>query len=235
MSPSLKKSFTARLEPLRSGLGWVIARVPFDVEKAWPARRRLRVRGVIGSADRKAVGFAFRTSLFAFSQGGGHFLLVNKKMQKAAGARQGDVVRIVLEPDLEERPALMPKELDRALKADRQLRQWFDGLTEYMRRTFCAMVSEIKSPESRGRMAERIAERLLAAMEGERETPPILKAAFVRQPLAEAGWKAMTATQRRSALLAIFYYESAEARQRRAAKVVEEALKRGKKAKGAAG
>jgi hypothetical protein len=39
----------------------------------------------------------------------------------------------------------------------------------------------------------------------------------------------MTATQRRGALLAIFYYESAEARERRAAKVVEDALKRGRK------
>jgi uncharacterized protein YdeI (YjbR/CyaY-like superfamily) len=82
-------------------------------------------------------------------------------------------------------------------------------------------------------MAERIAERLLAAMEGEQETPPILKAAFARQPLAEAGWKAMTPVQRRSALLAIFYYESADARERRAAKVIEDALKRAKKAKGA--
>lgn len=156
-------------------------------------------------------------------------VLVNKKMQKAAGARQGDLVRMVLEPDLEERKAAMPKELDRALKADRQLRKWFDGLTEYMRRTFCAMVSEIENSESRERMAARIAERLLQAMEGEQETPPILKAAFARQPLAQAGWKAMTATQRRGALLAIFYYESAEARERRAAKVVEDALKRGRK------
>lgn len=203
--------------------------MPFDIEKAWPERRRLRVRGEISSLDVRAGAFAFRTSLFPARVGKGHVVLVNKKMQKAAGARQGDRVRMVLEPDLGERKAAMPKELDRALKADRQLRKWFDGLTEYVRRTFCAMVSEIENPESRERMAARITERLLLAMEGEQETPPILKAAFARQPLAAAGWKAMTATQRRGALLAIFYYESAEARERRAAKVVEEALKRGRK------
>jgi uncharacterized protein YdeI (YjbR/CyaY-like superfamily) len=227
MPQAMKKSFTAHLEPDGTALKWVIARVPFDIEKAWPERRRLRVRGEIN-------GFPFRTSLFPARNGKGHVVLVNKKMQKAAGARQGDTVRIVLEPDFEERQALVPKELERALKADRQLRKWFDGLTEYMRRTFCALVSETKSAESRQRMAERIAERLLLAMESEQETPPILKAAFARQPLAEAGWKAMTATQRRGALLAIFYYESAEARERRAAKVVEEALKRARKAKGLA-
>jgi uncharacterized protein YdeI (YjbR/CyaY-like superfamily) len=229
MSTSTRKKFTARLEPDGTALKWVIARVPFDIEKAWPQRRRLRVRGEISSLDSRTGAFAFRTSLFPARAGNGHVVLVNKKMQKAAGARQGDRVRMVLEPDLEERKAAMPKELDRALKADRQLRKWFDGLTEYMRRTFCAMVSEIENPESRERMAARIAERLLQAMEGEQETPPILKAAFARQPLAQAGWKAMTATQRRGALLAIFYYESAQARERRAAKVVEDALKRGKK------
>jgi len=234
MAGSKKKAFTARLEPDGTALKWVIARVPFDVEKAWPERRQLRVRGEISSSSSKAGGFAFRTSLFPARGRRGHVVLVNKKMQKAAGARLGDTVRMVLEPDFEERKAVMPKELERALKGDRRLRTWFDGLSEYVRRTFCALVSEVKNPDGRARMAERIAERLLLAMEGERETPPILKAAFARQPLAEAGWKAMTAARRRSQLLAIFYYESVEARERRAAKVVEEALTRARKTKGSA-
>jgi uncharacterized protein YdeI (YjbR/CyaY-like superfamily) len=226
MSRSTKKTFTARLEPDGTALKWVIARVPFDIEKAWPERKRLRVRGEIVSQKSKAGGFAFRTSLFPARDGRGHVVLVNKKMQKAADARPGDTVRMTLEPDFEERRAVMPRELERALKADRQLRTWFDGLSEYTRRTFCAIADEARSPEARTRMAERIAERLLAAMEGERETPPILKAAFARQPMAEAGWKAMTAAQRRGHLLGIFYYESVDARERRAAKAIDEALRR---------
>ncbi|MGB6745514.1 MAG: YdeI/OmpD-associated family protein [Terracidiphilus sp.] len=222
MTTSSPKTFTALLEGDGTALRWVIARVPFDVQKAWPNRKRLRVRGHIN-------GFAFRTSLFPIPGGDGHMLLVNKKMQAGAKAYRGDKARITLEPDLEEREALMPAELARALKGDRQLRKWFDGLSEYTRRTFCALVDEVKSPEARQRMAERIAERLLLTMEGELETPPILKAAFVRQPMAEAGWKAMTATQRRSHLLGIFYYESVEARERRAGKAVEDALKAARK------
>jgi hypothetical protein len=110
MSQGNQKTFTAVLEPLRTGLGWVVARVPFDVAKAWPIRRGLRVRGEIE-------GFAFRTSLFADARGGGHFLLVNKKMQAAAKAAAGSSVRIRLEPDLEEREAAVPPEL---AKADRK-------------------------------------------------------------------------------------------------------------------
>ena len=215
---SAPKTFRAVLEALGNELRWVIARIPFDPAKQWPQRRGNRVRGEIN-------GFAFRTSLFPYPQTGGRMLLVNKRMQAGAGARVGSKVEITLEPDFEERPALMPPELEKELKADRQLRKWFDGLSEYTRRTFCAMVAEVKNPESRRKMAERTAERLLLAMEGELETPPILKVAFARQPLAEAGWKAMTVAQRRSHLMGIFYYQSAEGRENRAAKAVEEAMR----------
>jgi uncharacterized protein YdeI (YjbR/CyaY-like superfamily) len=218
MSPATSKSFTAVLEPLQTGLGWVIARVPFDVAKAWPVRRGLRVRGEIE-------GFAFRTSLFAHAGDGGHFLLVNKKMQAGAGAAVGAQVRIRLEPDLEERAAMVPPELALALKGDRRLRKWFDGLSYSMRKEIGEWAMEPKTAEGRRKRAEAMTERLLLTLEGEIDPPPILKAAFLRQPLARKGWEAMTAVQRRNQLLAIFYYQSAEARERRAAKVVEEALR----------
>jgi uncharacterized protein YdeI (YjbR/CyaY-like superfamily) len=246
MSPNPIKSFTAVLEPLQSELGWVIARIPFDVAKAWPVRRGLRVRGEIFSANSKGwsvnskgaptnrkglsvetvnEGFAFRSSLFSDARGEGHFLLVNKKMQAAAKANVGSTVRIRLEPDLEERQAVVPAELAHALKGDRRLRKWFDGLNYSIRKWIGDWVNEPKSAASREQRAERMAERLLLTLEGETELPPILHAAFLRQPPARKGWEAMTATQRRNHLLGIFYYQSVEARELRAAKAVEEALR----------
>jgi uncharacterized protein YdeI (YjbR/CyaY-like superfamily) len=85
-------------------------------------------------------------------------------------------------------------------------------------------VSEPKGAETRIKRADRLAERLMQAMEGETEPPPVLKVAFQRQPRALEGWNKMTVTQRRNALLAIFYYETVEARERRAEKVIEQAL-----------
>jgi len=218
MSANPTKTFTAVLEPLQSELGWVVARIPFDVAEAWPERNRLRVKGEIE-------GFAFRTSLFAYSGGGGHFLLVNRTMQAGAKARVGSKVRIGLEPDMEERPATAPPELAGAMKGDRSLRRWFDELSPSMRREIGKWVSEPKSAESRLKRAEKMAERLLLAMEGEEEPPPVLRAAFLRQPRARVGWEAMTTVQRRNLLLGLFYSENAEARERRAAKVVEVALR----------
>jgi uncharacterized protein YdeI (YjbR/CyaY-like superfamily) len=222
MSPSTSKSFTAVLEPLRTELRWVIARIPFDVAKAWPVRRRLRVRGEIE-------GFVFRTSLFPFSSGEGHFLLVNKKMQTGAKAAVGSKVRIRLEPDLEERAVVIPPELTRALKGDRRLPKWFDGLSDSARGQAGAWVNEAKSAEARQKRAERMAEWLLSTLEGEIEPPPVLLAAFLRQPMARAGWEAMTAVQRRGHLLGIFHYQTVESSERRAGKAVEEALRVAKK------
>jgi uncharacterized protein YdeI (YjbR/CyaY-like superfamily) len=218
MSGPKAKSFTAVLEPLQTGMGWVIARIPFDAGKAWPERRGWRVRGEIE-------GVAIKTTLMGGGPGGGHFLLVNRKMQTAAKVRVGSKVRIKLEPDLEERPAVVPPELAKALKEERRLRKWFDGLGTALRRDVGKWVMEPKSAESRDRRAEQMAEWLLLAMEGESETPPILKAAFHRQPLAQTGWERMTPAHRRSHLLGIFHYRGAEAREKRAAKAVEEALR----------
>jgi uncharacterized protein YdeI (YjbR/CyaY-like superfamily) len=227
MGKTTAKSFTALLEPLKNGLGWVVARVPFDIATTWPVRRGTRVRGEIE-------GFAVKTSLMAYAGGGGHFLLVNRKMQTATGARVGAKVRIWLEPDLEERAAVVPVELALALKGEKSLRRWFDGLGEAMRRDVGKWVMEPKSVESRQNRAEQMAEWLMLAMEGERETPPILVAAFRREPLAEKGWKAMTAAQRRRHLLGIFHYRGVEARERRAQQAVEDAVGVARKAKGKA-
>lgn len=239
MSPSKMKTFTAVLEPAGNRLRWVIARIPFDVTKVWPERRGLRVRGEIAALERKGEplkgadgGFAFRTALFPDRRGEGKVLVVNRKMQVGAKAAVGAKVRIQLEPDLEERPAEVPAELAKALKEDRRLRKWFDGLTYYMRRVMGAMVSEAKSTESRERMAARIAEWLMLAMEGETELPPILKAAFLREPLAREGWEAMTPAQRRNHLLGIFHYQSAKSRETRAAQAVEDALRVAKRSAG---
>ncbi|MGB8259030.1 MAG: YdeI/OmpD-associated family protein [Terracidiphilus sp.] len=223
MPASPKKTFTAVLEPDGTSLRWVVARIPFDVARTWPERRRLRVRGEIE-------GFAFRTSLFRDPRGEGHILLVNKKMQAGAGAGVGAAVRIRIEPDLEERETVIPPELVRAMKADRRLAPYLGAMPPSHQREIGKWVAEPKSAETRVKRAEAMAERLLFALEGETETPPVLEAAFRRQPLARTGWEAMTPNQRRGHLLGISYYGTAEARERRAAKAVEEALKAARRA-----
>jgi uncharacterized protein YdeI (YjbR/CyaY-like superfamily) len=151
---------------------------------------------------------------------------VNKKMQKGAKAGIGSKVKIRIEPDLEERAAIIPPELANALKGERRLRKWFDGLSYSWRKEIGDWAAEPKSAEGRQLRAERMAERLLLTLEGETELPPILHVASQHQPLARKGWEAMTPIQRRRHLMAIYYYQSVESRERRAEQTVEEALRR---------
>jgi uncharacterized protein YdeI (YjbR/CyaY-like superfamily) len=51
----------------------------------------------------------------------------------------------------------------------------------------------------------------------------VLEAAFRERPKARAGWKRMTEMQRRSGLMAVFYYQSPEARLKRVEKLCDEA------------
>lgn len=219
MASGRTKRFRAVLEGLGGGLGWTVARVPFDVATVWKKMVRLRVKVEIA-------GEVFRTSLFADSVHGGHFVLVNKKMQKAAGVKLGGMIDLAVEPDLEERETAASPELEKIFKKEKALAKWYAQLSEAIRRDIARNIDGVKSAEAREHRAEQIAERMLLAKEGEKVLPPILEMMFRRHPGAAEGWKKMTEVQRRGHLLGVFYYQSPEAREKRAGKVVEECLKK---------
>jgi uncharacterized protein YdeI (YjbR/CyaY-like superfamily) len=216
MPKPAKKSFRATLERLRSNLGWLIVWIPFNVQKMWRTRGRLRIKGEIN-------GFAFRTSLFP-TRKGEHFLLVNKKMQAGGRASEGTTAEFSLEPDTEERLVVVPAELKHILAEDKTFRRWFDALSYSIRKWISDWVVQPKSTSARMRRAEQVAEQLFSAMEAERDLPPALKLAFTRDPRAFEGWNLMSPSHRRGLLIAVFYYRSPEARARRVDKIVEEAI-----------
>ena len=210
----MKQTFNAVLEKGDRALGWTIARVPFAPADVWPTRIRLRVKG-------KVNGYAFQSSLFPLTGGGGFYLLVNDDLQHGAGVRLGETAEFVLEPDLEERPAELPEELAVLLDDEPGLRAWYDALSEYARRELGKWVLGVKGDEARLRRAQQAAERLLGAMEGERELPPGIAAAFRRRPKAKTGWAKMTTMQRRNELMAVFYYRTPETQHKRIEKLCD--------------
>ena len=139
------KSFRATLEHLRSGLGWVIVRIPFDVKQTWGGSR-MKVKGEVNGAT-------FRTSLFP-QKTGEHFLLVNKQLQKAAGIRPGSTAEFHLEVDTAPRVVSVPRELDRIFQQSRRLRKWFDSLSYSYRYELSRRVSLPKGEETRKRRAD---------------------------------------------------------------------------------
>lgn len=194
----------------------MIARLPFSVEKTWGTRGILKVRLLVN-------GFEYRSSLFP-TRSGTHFILVNKKMQKAARIKLGDVASFSVTPDLAPRILKLPEELERALNEDRKVRKWFDRLTYSIRKWLSDIVANAASPATRNKRAERIAEQIMETMEAEEELPPLIRQTLNRHPGAERAWKNMTELQRRYNLLAIFYYQTPQTRLKRIEKVIEQAL-----------
>jgi uncharacterized protein YdeI (YjbR/CyaY-like superfamily) len=162
--------------------------------------------------------FRYRTSLFPTGRGS-HYILVNKKMQKAARIGPGSVAAFVVTPDLSPRELELPKELEHALQEGPALRKWFDRLGYSIRKWLADMVIDAKSPETRKRRAECVAEQVMEAMDAENDLPPMIRLAFSRIPGAERAWKDMTEIQRRGNLLAIFYYRTPQSRIRRIEKI----------------
>jgi Bacteriocin-protection, YdeI or OmpD-Associated/Domain of unknown function (DUF1905) len=219
------KRFKATLERGAIGMGWTIARLPFDPHTAWTEMLRLRVCGQVLSPSGRRV--EFRTSLFPVPGESGHYLLlVNNRVQREAGITTGSTVEFSLEPDLEPRPAALPDALAALLDGEPGLRDYYDRLSESMRREIGKWVTNVKSDASRMKRTEQMAECLLGAMEGERDLPPIIAVAFRSRPRARTGWRKMTPTQRRQQLLGVFYCQSIEARQRRVEKLCDQAEKR---------
>ena len=217
------QAFTAVLEKGDRSLGWTVARVPFDPSKVWSRMCRLRVSGEI-SGPRGV--YAFRSSLFPHADGYGFFVLVNRAMQHETGLTLGGKAAFRLEPDLAPRPAELPDELDPLLDEAEGLRAWYANLSEYTRREIGKWVEGVKGEEARRRRAEVMAERLLSTMEAEVELTPLIERAFRARPRARAGWHELSAAQRRAELMAVFYYQSPEAKEKRLAKLCDLAEKR---------
>jgi uncharacterized protein YdeI (YjbR/CyaY-like superfamily) len=223
------KTFRLKLELAESERRFVIARIPADLDKAWPGWKNRRIHGTIN-------GFDFSNALMKARGGKGYILLVYKRLLDGARARVGETVTVTLEPDLTERTAQeIPRELAGILKGERTLRRWFEALPPSYIRGISFYVDQAKGAETRMKRAEQMAERMMLTMEGEVELPPILRAAFERQPMARQGWKAMTPTQRRNHLFGIFYYQSMPGREKRLAQLVEEALAVARRKGGKAG
>src|SRR6185312_6783400 len=212
MPKSQAKNFRGTLERLRGNLGWIIVRIPFDVKKTWGSARP-KVRGEVNGA-------VFRTSVFP-EKDGRAFLLINKQLQKDAGIVEGITASFKIELDTAPREVTIPAELNRIFTESKRLKKWFESLSYSYRRWIADWIAEPKSAASRERRADQIAERLMETMEAERELPPLIKTAFERNAVAREGWRRMTARQRRGELMAIFYYRTPEARQRRLQKVLE--------------
>jgi len=120
--------------------------VPFDVQKVFGTRARVPVRGTINGAP-------YRGSLFPMR--GGHLMVVNRKLREASGVGAGQTVTVTMERDTEPRVVTPPPDLARAIRADKEARATWEGLSYTHQREYAEHVADAKRPETRRRRIEK--------------------------------------------------------------------------------
>ena len=126
---------------------WV--EVPFDVEKIYGTRGRVKVKATID-------GEPYRGSLANMGTGC-HVLGVLKALREKIGKGEGDTVTVVLELDTEERTVELPDDFKKALGKNKAAKDFFDHASYTTRKEYVRWIESAKRPETRAtRLAQAI-------------------------------------------------------------------------------
>lgn len=124
------------------GVGWTFLTLPKQAGAKLPSRGQATVEGTLNAA-------AMRATLEPDGNGG-HWLRVDARLRRAAGAEVGDIVTVEIAPVAEEPEPTVPADLRRALAAapERAREAWSD-ITPAARREFVHWISSGKRAETR--------------------------------------------------------------------------------------
>jgi hypothetical protein len=139
-----KIRFSAKLfRPATTAKGgsWTFITLPKDASAKLPSRGMTTVEGTIN-------GISFRATLEPDGQKS-HWLKVNQKLSKAAGADAGDEVTLELASEALE--PTVPADLRKALAADAKARALWEEITTNARTDWIHWIVSAKQAETRGR------------------------------------------------------------------------------------
>jgi hypothetical protein len=147
-------SFEAQLKR-PEGIGtWTYFDLPAGVAAGLNARNRVRVKGTIN-------GVSFRNSTLPHGDGS-HYVVVKKEIREAAGVTQGDLVRITLEVDLDQRTLTLPDDLRSFLEDDVEMKAAFIKLSYSHQKEYVDWIVGARQAATRQKRIEKISEMLRA-------------------------------------------------------------------------
>jgi hypothetical protein len=117
-------------------------RPPFDVVETFGTKGRVPVCGTIN-------GYPFRSSLS--NMGEGHCMPLNKALREAARVKEGDVVRVVMQRDGEERTVEPPPQLKKALAKSKTAQANWEKMSFTNKKEIARSITEAKQEETRTR------------------------------------------------------------------------------------
>jgi hypothetical protein len=120
--------------------------VPFDVEAAFGSKRP-KVKALIEGVPYRGTLVRMGTEC--------HLLLLLKSIREQIGKTFGDEIKVSVELDVEERVAIVPAELKRLFKSDKEARSAFEKLAYTHQKEYVKWIEEAKKVETRARRVEK--------------------------------------------------------------------------------
>lgn len=133
---------------------WVILKLPDDASRQLPSRGQVMVKGAIN-------GHPLHTALEPDGRGG-HWLHVDKDMQKSAGVHAGDTVTLEIASTKEWPEPKIPSDWQAVLDANSEVRARWTHITPMARWEWLRWIGSTKEPETRKRRIEASCSKLLA-------------------------------------------------------------------------
>ena len=137
------------------GDSWIFLILPKNASAKLPSRGMTAIEGTIN-------GFPFRAMLKPDGQKS-HWLKVDRKLSKSAGAEAGDAVTLEIAPASEEPEPKVPAELRKALAAAApKARKLWSAITPVARRDWIHWIISAKQEETRARRIKNACSMLAA-------------------------------------------------------------------------
>jgi hypothetical protein len=133
---------------------WTFLVLPKNASAKLPSRGMTAIEGTIN-------GFPFQAALEPDGQKS-HWLKVDRKLSKSAGAGAGDIVTLEIAPAGKETEPEVPTDLRKALAVAPKARALWSDITPNARRDWIHWITSAKQPETRTRRVKNACSMLAA-------------------------------------------------------------------------
>lgn len=153
----MKNRHTFKAVIQNAGGGGAFVEVPFDVEKAFGAKKP-KVKADIEGVPYRGILTRMGTEF--------HMLIILKSIREQIGKTFGDEIKVTVELDTEPRVLEIPKDFMKELKKDKDAKAFFDKLSYTHQREYVMWIEEAKKDETRTRRILRSIEMLKQGKRG---------------------------------------------------------------------
>jgi len=140
------------LEKPDNGIDGAYVTIPFDVMEVYGTKGQVKVKALFD-------GHPYRGVLANMGLGC-HVIIVRKDIRTAIGKQVGDIIKVEIEPDTEERIVEIPDDLAKVLAKNKKVKEFFDTLSFTNRKEYAIWIASAKKEETREKRLKLVIEKL---------------------------------------------------------------------------